>query len=218
MSYYYAFAGDFHYIQGHWTNFTISLNFSLNNIDSPKPMNVTSPDDWSRFDIGAQNMEANTILLPYNLAGHHAHKFRQEGYQLGKRMSRKGRRRQSSHNRTPLERNRRLLSRQPNHDHRAVGRQLVGHESQHHPAHLPDHRHFRPLTLMLGLFISGFNLDLHFLASDPDTALDLVRMMWADFMFGGRRVSHAHEWATGPTPVLTFYVADLQLESAVGKM
>ena len=82
-------------------------------------------------------------------------------------------------------------------------------------------------------FISGFELDVHFLANRTATALQLVRFMWADFMLddprmtnstfiegystSGKlhyapytndpRISHAHGWATGPTSSLTVSVS-----------
>ncbi|RDW88106.1 six-hairpin glycosidase-2 [Coleophoma cylindrospora] len=97
-----------------------------------------------------------------------------------------------------------------------------------------------PLTV--SPFISSFELEGHFLASAPQAALDLIRVQWADFMlddprmtnstfiegysFDGSlhyapytndpRVSHAHGWSSGPTSLLSFYVAGLHLESAEG--
>lgn len=91
-------------------------------------------------------------------------------------------------------------------------------------------------------FISSFELETHFLALEPTRALDLIRFMWADFMLddprmtnstfiegysttgelhyapytNDPRISHAHGWATGPTSLLTFYVAGIQLLEAGG--
>lgn len=91
-------------------------------------------------------------------------------------------------------------------------------------------------------FISGFELQAHFLAEEPKRALDLIRMMWSDFMLddprmtnstfiegysttgalhyapysNDPRISHSHGWATGPTSSLSFYVAGIQLLSTSG--
>jgi hypothetical protein len=91
-------------------------------------------------------------------------------------------------------------------------------------------------------FISGFELQAHFLASNASAALDLMRLEWgfmlddprmtnSTFIEGyssdGRlhyapytndpRVSHAHGWATGPTATLTSYVGGIHVLSDGGK-
>jgi hypothetical protein len=91
-------------------------------------------------------------------------------------------------------------------------------------------------------FISGFELQTHFLAENTSAALDLMRLQWGFMLDDPRmtnstfiegysttgalhyapyqndaRISHAHGWATGPTSSLTFYVAGIQLLSAGGK-
>lgn len=91
-------------------------------------------------------------------------------------------------------------------------------------------------------FISGFELQAHILASNATAALDLMRLEWGFMLDDPRmtnstfiegystngdlhyapytndpRVSFAHGWATGPTSVLTFGIAGLQLTSAGGK-
>ena len=40
-------------------------------------------------------------------------------------------------------------------------------------------------------FISGFELEAHFLASDAATALDLIRYMWTDFMLDDPRMTNS---------------------------
>lgn len=86
-------------------------------------------------------------------------------------------------------------------------------------------------------FISGYELQAHFLAGQPQNAIDLIRFMWADFMLDDprmtnssfiegydtsgalhypaytddARISHAHGWSTGPLTALSAYVAGLQV-------
>lgn len=86
-------------------------------------------------------------------------------------------------------------------------------------------------------FISGYELQAHFLAGQPQNAIDLMRFMWADFMLDDprmtnstflegydvsgalhypaykddARISHAHGWSTGPLLALSSYVAGLQV-------
>ena len=91
-------------------------------------------------------------------------------------------------------------------------------------------------------FISGFELQTHFLAEKTTVALDLMRLQWGFMLNDPRmtnstfiegysttgelhyapyvndaRISHAHGWATGPTSSLTFYVAGIQLLSSGGQ-
>jgi hypothetical protein len=91
-------------------------------------------------------------------------------------------------------------------------------------------------------FISGFELQAHFLAANASAALALMRLQWGFMLDDPRmtnstfiegysttgelhyapyvndaRISHAHGWATGPTASLTAYVAGLQLVSAGGE-
>jgi hypothetical protein len=93
-------------------------------------------------------------------------------------------------------------------------------------------------------FISGFELETHFLAGETTRGLDLIRLMWADFMLDDPRmtnstfvegysttgdihyppypedtfISHAHGWATGPTSMLTFYIAGIHLVEPMGSV
>lgn len=92
-------------------------------------------------------------------------------------------------------------------------------------------------------FISGFELQTHFLAENTTAALGLMRLQWGFMIDDPRmtnstfiegysttgelhyapylndaRISHAHGWATGPTSSLTFYVAGIQLLSSGGKI
>ncbi|OKL58657.1 hypothetical protein UA08_06328 [Talaromyces atroroseus] len=86
-------------------------------------------------------------------------------------------------------------------------------------------------------FISGYELQAHFLAGQPQNAIDLMRFMWADFMLDDprmtnstfiegydisgalhypayaddARISHAHGWSTGPLTALSTYLAGLQV-------
>lgn len=90
-------------------------------------------------------------------------------------------------------------------------------------------------------FITGFELQAHFLAGNPGAALALMRRQWGFMLDDARmtgstfvegysvsgalhyapylndaRISHAHGWATGPTSSLTSHVAGIQLRGAGG--
>lgn len=91
-------------------------------------------------------------------------------------------------------------------------------------------------------FVSGFELQAHYLAGRPEAAVDLVKLQWGFMLNDERmtnstfiegystdgslhyapytndpRVSHAHGWATGPTSTLTFLAAGLQVISGAGQ-
>jgi hypothetical protein len=97
-----------------------------------------------------------------------------------------------------------------------------------------------PLTI--SPFIGSFELEAHFIGQETQDALDLIRLQWgfmlndprmtnSTFMEGysadgslhyapynnDPRVSHAHGWSTGPTSLMSFYIAGLHLTSSIGR-
>lgn len=90
-------------------------------------------------------------------------------------------------------------------------------------------------------FIGGFELQAHYLADQPEAALDLIQLQWGFMLQDPRmtqssfiegfstdgtlhyapysndaRVSHAHGWSTGPTSALSMYAAGIQLTGPAG--
>lgn len=91
-------------------------------------------------------------------------------------------------------------------------------------------------------FVSGFEIQAHYMVGRADRAVDLVEFMWADFMLDDARmtnstfiegystdgslhypayandprVSHAHGWSTGPTSSLSFLGAGIRLTGGAG--
>ncbi|KAL5485523.1 hypothetical protein ACEPAI_8165 [Sanghuangporus weigelae] len=94
-------------------------------------------------------------------------------------------------------------------------------------------------------FISGFELQTHFISGNGERALDLLRLEWGYILYTNISVqstllegytangslgyraalgynldysytSHAHGWSTGPTSALTFYVVGLQITEPQG--
>ncbi|KAJ6127647.1 rhamnosidase B precursor [Penicillium sp. IBT 18751x] len=88
-------------------------------------------------------------------------------------------------------------------------------------------------------FISGFEFQSHYMASQPAAALDLMRLQWgflpqdprmtqSTFIEGyatdgslhnapytnDPHISHAPEWSTGPTSALSAFAAGIQLSDA----
>lgn len=92
-------------------------------------------------------------------------------------------------------------------------------------------------------FVTGFEVQAHYLAGHAEYAVELMEFMWADFMLddprmtnssliegystngdlhyapydNDARISYAHGWATGPTSALTFFAAGLRVDSGAGK-
>ncbi|KAJ7641068.1 glycoside hydrolase family 78 protein [Roridomyces roridus] len=94
-------------------------------------------------------------------------------------------------------------------------------------------------------FVGGFELQAHFIAGEGERAIDLLEREWGYMLYTNLSVqstllegftkngslgyrsaagynfyhtftSHAHGWATGPTPALSFYVLGIQLTSVQG--
>ncbi|KAJ6632183.1 glycoside hydrolase family 78 protein [Mycena sp. CBHHK59/15] len=94
-------------------------------------------------------------------------------------------------------------------------------------------------------FVGGFEVQAHFIAGEGERALDLLHREWgymlytnlsvqstllegftangslgyraaAGYDFDHTYTSHAHGWATGPTPALTFYLLGIQVTAAQG--
>ncbi|KAJ7457363.1 glycoside hydrolase family 78 protein [Mycena latifolia] len=94
-------------------------------------------------------------------------------------------------------------------------------------------------------FVGGFEVQAHFIAGEGERAIDLLEKEWgymlytnlsvqstllegftangslgyraaAGYDFDHTYTSHAHGWATGPTPALTFYLLGMQLTSVQG--
>ncbi|KAJ8059334.1 hypothetical protein OCU04_012292 [Sclerotinia nivalis] len=60
---YYLFTGDVDYLQEHWGQFKLGMNYSLSFIDETKMANVpVGNPDWLRVGMGGHNIEANSIL------------------------------------------------------------------------------------------------------------------------------------------------------------
>ena len=257
MSYYYTFTGDAAYIQDHWSNFTKALNFSLNAIDDSGLMNVTSPADWLRFGMGGHNIEANAILYYTIQQGIMLAQDVINDTSLATTWATAGESIKTAANNllwnsasgSYHDNETTTLSPQDGNAW-AIKSNLTQNSSQIASISSFLHSRWGPYGApapeageTVSPFISSFEVESHFLAADPQTALDLIRTMWADFMLddprmtnstfiegystdgslhyapysNDPRVSHAHGWATGPTSLLTFYAAGIHLESAMGK-
>lgn len=257
ISYYYHYTGDLTYLQNNWPHFIKGLAWSLSYIDSTGLMNVTADNDWLRVGMGGHNIEANAILY-YTI---------NQGLGLAETLNDtsfvdswttyaaniKTAANSLLWNATTglyHDNQTTLLSPQDGNAW-AVKSNLTLDTAQsvvvsnalqarwgQYGAPAPEAG--SPLTI--SPFIGSFELEAHFLASRPQTALSLMRLQWGDFMLDDPRmtnstfiegysasgslhyapynnhprVSHAHGWGTGPTSLMSFYVAGIHLLSANG--
>ncbi|KAF8847178.1 Six-hairpin glycosidase [Acephala macrosclerotiorum] len=257
ISYYYQYSRDLAYLQSVWNHFTKGLAWSLSYIDDSGMMNVTSAADWLRVGMGGHNIEANAILY-YTLT---------QGISLAHILNDTT----STSKWTPIASTLKIAANKAlwnpttnlytdnetttlspqdgnawaiksnltlsSEQNQAISTAL---KSRWGTYGAPAPEAGTPLTI--SPFIGSFELEAHLLASDPNSALELIRRQWGFMLNDPRmtnstfiegfsadgslhyapytndpRVSHAHGWSTGPTSLLSFYVAGIHLEEAGGK-
>lgn len=251
----YLYTGDLAYLSSLWDKWKLALNFSLSFIDESGMMNVTSPADWLRFGMGGHNIEANSILY-YTL---------NQGIMLASALNDtavvsswhdtaetiKSAANARLWNETAgmyIDNETTTLMPQDGNSW-AVVSNLTLNNSQVASISANLQGRWTPYGApaleaadAISPFISGFELQTHFLADNATRALELMRLQWGFMLDDPRmtnstfiegysstgelhyapylndaRISHAHGWATGPTSSLTFYVAGIQLLSAGGE-
>ena len=256
---YYQYTGDIDYLSANWNKFKLGLNYSLSMIDSSGMANVTTSADWLRFGMGGHNIEANAILyFTINLGLSLADVLNDtmvtskwSKYAANIKSAANARLWDPSANlyrdndTVPLT----TLHPQDGNSWAVVSNMTL---SQAQAANISTalSKRWGPYGApapeagpTVSPFISGFELQAHYLAGQPQYAVQLMKRMWADFMLddprmtnstfiegystngdlhyapytNDPRISHAHGWATGPTSTLTFYAAGLQITSALGK-
>ncbi|EFQ91340.1 hypothetical protein CFE70_002903 [Pyrenophora teres f. teres 0-1] len=250
----YLYTGDINYLQSLWEQYKFALAFPLANIDESGLMNVTSPSDWLRLGMGGHNIEANSILYytlnqAISLAGvlndtANASTWRDTAERIKTAANdllwdaQEG---MYKDNETTT-----LMPQDGN--SWAVFANLTLNATQNALISSRLNSRWTPYGApapeaedAISPFISGFELQTHFLAQNASAALALMRLQWGFMMDDPRmtnstfiegysttgqlhyapyindaRISHAHGWATGPTSTLTQYVAGVQLLSAGG--
>ncbi|KAF3020754.1 hypothetical protein E8E15_003767 [Penicillium rubens] len=253
-SYLYRFSGEKGWLSNHWSQYKRGLEWAISSVDETGLANITSSSDWLRFGMGAHNIEANAIL----------YFVLQDAQSLATELNDKTALANWSKIATKLKAaaNEKLWD-------ASSGLYFDNETTTMHPqdgnawaikANLTQStaqaeqvsnalksrwgKYGAPAPeagKTVSPFISGFELQGHYIANKPNSALDLIRLEWGFMLNDPRmtqstfiegystdgslhyapytndaRVSHAHGWSTGPTYALTAYAAGIQLTGAGG--
>jgi hypothetical protein len=250
----YLYTGDMSYLQSLWDKYKFALTFSLNAIDDSGLMNVTASNDWLRFGMGGHNIEANAILYyTLNQATALATALNDTQNISSWQDTMAGIKTAANDllwdDEAGLYRDNETTTLMPQDGNAwAVVANLTQSATQISRISEGLAQRWTPYGApapeakdAISPFISGFELQTHFLASNVSAALDLIRLQWGFMLDDPRmtnstfiegysttgelhyapyindaRISHAHGWATGPTSTLTQHVAGVELLTAGG--
>lgn len=255
---YYLYTGNKAYLEKNWHAFKLGLNYSLSFIDSTGLQYVTTPNDWLRFGMGGHNIEANSILyytlgLGLQLADILKDTSLTSTYtkaMSGIKSAANTRLWDASANLYRDNDTMPLTTLHPQDGNCwAIISGLVDSTAQAVNISNALKTRWGPYGApapeagaTVSPFISGFELQAHYIAGQPEYSVQLMKRMWADFMLddprmtnstfiegystngdlhyapytNDPRISHAHGWATGPTSTLSFHAAGLQITGAAG--
>ncbi|KAF2825660.1 Six-hairpin glycosidase [Ophiobolus disseminans] len=251
----YLYTGDIAYLTSLWSKWKFALSLSLSYIDSTGLMNITSPNDWLRFGMGGHNIEANAILYYTINQGIHLATVLNDTAPIANWTSSAEQIKAAANDllwvaEEGMYRDNETTTLMPQDGNSwVVVANLTANSSQIEQISRNLAQRWTPYGApapeaadAISPFISGFELQAHFLAANTTAAIALMRLQWGFMMDDPRmtnstllegysttgelhyapykndaRISHAHGWATGPTYSLTFYVAGIQLLSAGGK-
>lgn len=249
-----VFQGDISYLRSLWDQYKFALTFPLNNIDESGLMNVTAPNDWLRFGMGGHNIEANAILYyTLNQAIYLAGALNDTANSSDWQQIADGIKTAANDllwvEEEGMYKDNETTTLMPQDGNSwAVVANLTLNSTQNTKISDRLAERWTPYGApapeaadAISPFISGFELQTHFLALNTSAALELMRLQWGFMLDDPRmtnstfiegysttgelhyapynndaRISHAHGWATGPTSTLTQYVAGVQLLTAGG--
>ncbi|PYH99891.1 alpha-L-rhamnosidase A precursor [Aspergillus ellipticus CBS 707.79] len=250
----YQYTGDRAWLSRYWGQYKKGVEWALASVDDTGLANITASADWLRSGMGAHNIEANAILY-YVLKDAISLAQTFNDYSNVKNWSTTAAGIKTAANSLLWD------------DHK--GLYFDNETTTLHPQDGNSWAVKANLTLScnqsdsissalasrwgpygapapeagstVSPFIGGFELQAHYLANQPDRALELLRLQWGFMLDDPRmtnstfiegystdgslvyapyrntpRVSHAHGWSTGPTSALTSYAAGLHLTGPAG--
>ncbi|KAJ3798770.1 glycoside hydrolase family 78 protein [Lentinula aff. detonsa] len=256
---YYLYSGDDEWLNTIWPNYTLAVSFIEGKVDNSGLLNVTGLRDWARQGGGGHNSEGNAILYKVlttasALATYSNHTSLSLAYAANASslkttfnsafwMPDVGMYRDNtSTTLAPQDANSfavlfnvTLNDTQKETISEGLERNWV--EFGAVPPELPD---------TISPFISGFELQAHFVAGNDSRAFDLLHREWGYILYTNLSVqstlvegltangslyyryyqgynddaaytSHSHGWSSGPTSTLTFYVAGLTITAPQGR-
>ncbi|KAB8218983.1 Six-hairpin glycosidase-like protein [Aspergillus novoparasiticus] len=253
VSYYYRHSGDRAWLSKYWGQYQKGLQWALSSVDNTGLANITASSDWLRFGMGGHNIEANAILyfvlneaqeLSQAINNHTNANWTKIASGIKSATNKnlwdasnglyKDNETTTLHpqdgNAWAIKANLTLSTNQSSTISSALSSRWGNYGA---PA--PE------AADAVSPFIGGFELQAHFLANQPQKALDLIRLQWGFMLDDPRmtnstfiegystdgtlhyapytndaRVSHAHGWSTGPTAALSFFAAGLHLTGPAG--
>ncbi|THX28486.1 Six-hairpin glycosidase [Aureobasidium pullulans] len=249
---YWIYTGDDEYLQQNWNRFKLALNYSLSFVDETGLANVTSSFDWLREGMGGHNIEANSILkhtldvavtLAYavNDTSHIASWTNSSAAIVSAANT------LLWNSSASLYKDNETTALHPQDGN--VWSIISGVASANQSTDISGALAARwgpygapapEAGTTVSPFITGFELQAHFLAGQPQRAIELMQFMWADFMLDDprmtnstyiegydtsgalhypayaddARISHAHGWSSGPVLALSAFAVGLHVLNA----
>ncbi|KAJ5577446.1 uncharacterized protein N7459_006410 [Penicillium hispanicum] len=255
VSYLYRFSGSQDWLSRYWNQYVRGVQWALSSVDKTGLANVTASADWLRYGMGGHNIEANAILY-YVLED-----AQQLARELNKTSSLTARWGQVASgiksaannllwdHEAGLYKDNETTTLYPQDGNSwAIKANLTLSDDQSKTISRSLQARWGPYGApapeagkTVSPFIGGFELQAHYLADQPESALDLMRLQWGFMLQDPRmtqstfiegystdgslhyapytndpRISHAHGWSTGPTAALTTYAAGIQLTGPAG--
>ncbi|KAJ4481892.1 Six-hairpin glycosidase [Lentinula aciculospora] len=256
---YYLYSGDNEWLSTIWQNYTLAVAFIEGKVDSSGLLNVTGLRDWARQGGGGHNSEGNAILYKVlttasALASYANHTSLSLSYSANASALKTAfnsafwmpdvgmYRDNTSTTLTPQDANSfavlfNVTLNDTQMEKISEGLEKNWVEFGAVPPELPD---------TISPFISGFELQAHFVAGNDSRAFDLLHREWGYILYTNLSVqstlvegltangslyyryyqgynddaaytSHSHGWSSGPTSALTFYVAGLTITAPQGR-
>ncbi|RAH64987.1 putative alpha-L-rhamnosidase A [Aspergillus aculeatinus CBS 121060] len=251
---YYQYTGDRSWITRYWGQYKKGLQWALSSLDNSGLANITASADWLRFGMGGHNIEANAILYyvlndAISLASSLDDRANVGNWSTAASKIKAAANARLWDAQNSLYRDNETTTLHPQDGNAwAIKANLTLSSNQSEAISSALAARWGPYGApapeagsTVSPFIGGFELQAHYLANEPDRALDLLRLQWGFMLEDPRmtnstfiegystdgslayapyrntpRVSHAHGWSTGPTSALTYYTAGLRLTGPAG--
>lgn len=256
---YFLYSGDIEWLETIWPNYTKAVAFLEGKVDSSGLMNVTGLRDWARLGGGGHNSEGNALLYKVlttaaDLANYVNDTFLSSAWATNATNLKVKFNEAFWVESAGLYRDNVTTTLHPQDANSfAVLFNLTTSKEQSARVSAGLENNWNDLgavapelPLTISPFISGFELQAHFVSGNDARALDLLRREWGyilntnlsvhstllegftsngsisyrsyrGYNYDPSYTSHAHGWSSGPTSALTFYVLGLTITSPEGR-